>query len=342
MFSHSAALVGLGVCSACARSRLFAIAPATDLEAPTNIENDAGSIPTEDLVDFGPNVPLRQQLPTESNEEAFIRDLNKEDLDIIDSETSRVLRHTPYTKKLSREEQYKILYPDREHLGDIFLEREKQEILKSVRHKIDEVQKFTGHGHFNLVGLDELYALGKKTPGNNDFTPTEKKFFEEFFHAEAAKYGFYGKKVITKMTDTIHKQDVFKVPYSGHYLFKDVSLPIFERIRNDIGQQIVLTSGVRGIAKQIHLFLAKIEKVNFNISQASRSLAPPGYSYHAVGDFDIGQRGLGELNFTKSFSGTSVYKRLKELGYIEIRYSTDNPFGVRFEPWHIEGGKRRV
>ena len=84
------------------------------------------------------------------------------------------------------------------------------------------------------------------------------------------------------------------------------------------------------------LFLNKVVRSNGNLSLASRSLAPPGYSYHGIGDFDVGQIGLGSDNFTERFTTTSVYKRLNEQGYVKIRYPLDNLLGVRFEPWHIK------
>lgn len=90
------------------------------------------------------------------------------------------------------------------------------------------------------------------------------------------------------------------------------------------------------MVKQMHLFLAKTEQSAGNFSKASRSLAPPGYSYHAVGDFDVGKVGFGYRNFTDDFADTDVYKRLQDLGFVEIRYTTDNNFGVRYEPWHIQ------
>jgi len=69
---------------------------------------------------------------------------------------------------------------------------------------------------------------------------------------------------------------------------------------------------------------------------ASRSLAPPGYSFHGVGDFDVGKKGYGIDNFTEKFTKTDVYKKLNDLGYIRFRYHQDNYLGVRFEPWHIK------
>ena len=47
------------------------------------------------------------------------------------------------------------------------------------------------------------------------------------------------------------------------------------------------------MVKQMHLFLAKPRQSNGNLSKASSSLAPPGYSFHGIGDFDVGKIGLG-------------------------------------------------
>ena len=87
---------------------------------------------------------------------------------------------------------------------------------------------------------------------------------------------------------------------------------------------------------QLHLFLAKTFQSDGNLSRASRSLAPPGYSFHNAGDFDVGKNGLGEMNFTADFSHTDEFKRLINLGYVDIRYTDSNQLGVRYEPWHIK------
>ena len=69
---------------------------------------------------------------------------------------------------------------------------------------------------------------------------------------------------------------------------------------------------------------------------ASQTIAPPGYSYHGIGDFDVGQTGFGSANFTIRFSQTSVYRELTQLDYIAFRYPQGNRLGVQFEPWHIQ------
>jgi LAS superfamily LD-carboxypeptidase LdcB len=127
-----------------------------------------------------------------------------------------------------------------------------------------------------------------------------------------------------------------KVPYSGTYLHRGTSVEVFRRIEKKIGEELVLTSGVRSIMKQFLLFLDKAYKNDGNLSLASRSLAPPGYSFHGIGDFDVGQRGFGINNFTAHFTGTTVYSKLLEHGYLALRYPDENLLGVRFEPWHIQ------
>ena len=80
----------------------------------------------------------------------------------------------------------------------------------------------------------------------------------------------------------------------------------------------------------------KADENRGNLSLASRQIAPPGYSFHGISDFDVGQVGYGAANFTERFMYTDVYRRLESLGYLTLRYPQDNLLGVRFEPWHIK------
>ena len=150
------------------------------------------------------------------------------------------------------------------------------------------------------------------------------------------EYGFYGEKPLTSLTETVEQRAIEKVPYTGQFLFKGEPLELYKKIRQDIGDTILLTSGVRSVIKQMLLFLRKAYKYQGNLSLASRSLAPPGYSFHGIGDFDVGNIHLGVKNFTNAFEKTDEYKKLIDLGYIDIRYPMDNELGVRFEPWHIK------
>lgn len=240
------------------------------------------------------------------------------------------------TEALLKDMRAKSVYFAQDFPDDIYFRERKFELVQSLVEKFRAVQRYVGHGHFNLVGMDEFFRCAKYAAGTSPVTAEEKLFLEEIFYFDAKKYGFQGEKVVEKMTDIIPSSSVVKIPYTGHYLRKGAPVETYNRIRKDVGDSIILTSGVRGIAKQYHLFFEKALETKGNMSKASRSLAPPGYSFHGLGDFDVGKRGFGLNNFTDRFASTEEYKKLVNLGYIEIRYTESNLLGVRFEPWHIK------
>lgn len=244
--------------------------------------------------------------------------------DLSDAEVDRYLR--------------KIRNFDAIFASDIYLAPEYEAtLLKTTRH-LARVESYMGHGNFNLMSFDEMLRSGRNFPAIGAFDTDELNFLEEVFFANPHRYGFFGKKISQEITDFIPKKDVTKIANSGHYLLKGESLNLYQQIKRDVGAGVILTSGVRSNVKQMHLFLAKSIEANGNLSRASRSLAPPGHSYHGIGDFDIGKIGYGEKNFTADFSTTDEYRKIAGLGYVNIRYPTDNLYGVRFEPWHIKLG----
>ncbi len=220
--------------------------------------------------------------------------------------------------------------------ADIVLEPGQRETFESVRARLARLQRYVGFGNFNVIGWDEALRHARNQSRVGAFTAAELDFTEDLFFTNADALGFYGDKVVSRLSATIARQDIVKVAGSGHYLFKGQPLETYRRIRRDVGDSIVLTSGIRSVVKQIHLFLDKTARVDGNLSQASYSLAPPGHSYHAIGDFDVGKRGFGSRNFSAAFAETDEFRRLADLGYVDIRYPRDNPFGVRYEPWHIK------
>ena len=219
---------------------------------------------------------------------------------------------------------------------DIFIDPRQIATLKSINSKLWQTRKALGFGHFNLIGFDELVKFCKYSSYVKELSKAELAFFDQMFHEDAKRYGFYGEKPIEKMTANILKKDAVKVKGTGHYVFKGEPLTLYNKIIKELGTSIVLTSGIRGVVKQMHLFLTKAISVDGNLSKASRSLAPPGHSFHGIGDFDVGKVGFGSYNFTDKFATTEEYKSLINSGYIQIRYTQDNPFGVRYEPWHIK------
>lgn len=219
---------------------------------------------------------------------------------------------------------------------DVLLEQNRMPTLYSLHKKLIYLQSYVGYANFSIMGFSELLRYAKNTAHIEAFSQQELELVDELFNVNAREYGFLGERVNYKLSDRIERKSITKVAATGQYVYKGESLDTYNRLKNDIGEKLILTSGVRSIAKQVYLFVNKAVEVNGNLSRASRSLAPPGHSYHAIGDFDVGMKGLGELNFTKEFANTSVYEQIRTMKYINIRYHETNTLGVRYEPWHIK------
>lgn len=231
---------------------------------------------------------------------------------------------------------FQIHHVKQEQRPDIILRGREFTQLKSLAQKIQNTKNTVGFGNFNLLGFDEMIHIGKSYSKVGVFTYEELELFESLFYRRADEYGFYGEKVLTSLTDDIVKKDAVKIPRTGHYLYKGDAFNMYQKIQKDLEGSVVLTSGVRSIVKQMDLFLRKVIRSRGNVSVATYSLAPAGYSFHGVGDFDVGKIGFGYRNFTDDFAKTDEFKKLIDSGYINIRYGKNNPFGVRYEPWHIK------
>lgn len=218
---------------------------------------------------------------------------------------------------------------------DIFVTQADFQTLVSSLERINRVQAYVGHGNFNIIAFDDMVRYARYQPRIGEFTPTELDYLEQLFYDDVRDLGFFGERVISRLDHRLNASDIQKIQGTGHFLLRGQSETFYNQLRAQVGDSLILTSGVRGVVKQYHLFMAKVVQAEGNISRASRSLAPPGHSYHAIGDFDVGRVGGGLSNFTSDFAETDEYKRLRDLGFVHIRYTQDNEFGVRFEPWHI-------
>jgi hypothetical protein len=231
--------------------------------------------------------------------------------------------------------QEKIANFEANFTDDVVLTEAEYKTLVQSLERINRVQDYVGFGNFNVLSFDEALKYGKYSPRIGEFTAAEKEFLDKLFNYDTSQLGFFGEKVIGKQTNVISSKDVVKMPGTGHFVFRGHPEDFYNKIRTEVGESLVLTSGVRNIVKQYQLYMAKTVQASGNLSRASRSLAPPGHSYHAIGDFDVGQVGGGFDNFTAAFAKTDEFKRLQDLGYVKIRYTADNDLGVRYEPWHI-------
>lgn len=238
----------------------------------------------------------------------------------------------------ANEYQAKMRLFNKPHPEDRYVSPDQRPLFENCLKRLNRIYRTVGHTNFYLLGLDDALKLGRGYPYIGRFTKEEIEYLESFFHQDAVYYGFYGKKLITEFTNHPTLSKVAKISGTGNYLFNGPSVALYQRLRRDIGSKAILTSGVRGVIKQFHLFFRKVHKSRGNLSLASRSIAPPGYSYHGVGDFDVGQVGYGGDNFSVRFIHSKVFKKLLALDYICLRYTEDNPYGVRFEPWHVMAG----
>lgn len=231
---------------------------------------------------------------------------------------------------------HKMTNFDTPHKDDIYIPDSMCNIFSSIVMRLRRLQRFVGHGNFQILSFDRGLRFARRYPEIEAFTKAETRLMEMIFYSQAERYGYFTQKPLKDLTVRIKKKDIARVPNSTIYLYKGTPFETFNRLQKQIGDQLILTSGVRGIMKQFLLFFNKAYRNNSNLSLASRSLAPPGYSFHGIGDFDVGKVGMGSANFNKTFTNTEVFKRLNALGYINFRYPDKNLSGVRFEPWHIK------
>ena len=290
-----------------------------------------------------PYDPVAEVLPIRRDKAQLKREaaLARLDAELVDRESP--LASSPRSAKAAQAANLdagkileKVRNYDRDFADDIVLSPADMLLMQAVVKRLAAVQRVVGHGNYNLISFDALLKFAKRFPEVGRFTPPELQFLEQIFFAKASSYGFLGDKVTTELTATIAKRDTYKVPRSGHYVYRGDSRNYYDKLVKDVGEGIILTSGIRSNVKQMHLFLAKAVRAQGNLSRASRSLAPPGHSYHGIGDFDVGRTGWGASNFTDKFARTDEFKRMQDLGYVQIRYTEDNQLGVRFEPWHIK------
>lgn len=235
-----------------------------------------------------------------------------------------------------KSESLKVRFFNRDFKDDVFLPDNDMPLLLSSCMRFKRIQKQIGYGNFSLAGFDDALAYAGSYACIGKFSRRELDFLEKIFQHPADDYGFMGEKTVEPLTWQVPSGKTVKIRGTGNYLYKGRAQTLYRDIRKKIGPDAVLTSGIRGMSKQFLLFLNKAVQSKGNLSMASRSLAPPGYSFHATGDFDMGEKGFGLDNFTEKFTKTRVYDQLSSLGYIRFRYGPENHLGVRFEPWHVE------
>ena len=155
------------------------------------------------------------------------------------------------------------------HVTDVYVEPSKYRLFETVTRRLDQLQDTTGYGNFGLLSFDDGLSIARDYSEVGEFSKEELDFLEELFYTDATRYGFYGEKSLTRLTDEIPANEVVKIPGSGNYLYKGAPLQTYNRIARDVGGHLILTSGVRGVMKQFKLFLRKACDNSGNLSLAS-------------------------------------------------------------------------
>lgn len=219
---------------------------------------------------------------------------------------------------------------------DIYLSPKEFQTLSSLNKRLKRLSRFVGYANFNIVSYRDALFYARNYQRIGAFTKDELTLVDRLFYENPEQYGFYGVKTSVNIDNRVSKKDVVKVPYTGHYLFKGKAQDDYKKLQKDVGNTLILTSGVRNVVKQLSLYINKIYNCSGNITKATHSIAPPAYSYHTISDFDVGLKGWGYKNFTADFATTREFKKMRKLDYISMRYTKNNSDGVRFEPWHVE------
>lgn len=205
----------------------------------------------------------------------------------------------------------KAVHFEHDYADDVFIAAPLRRTLRAVVARLARLSDYGGYANFSVLSFDAALRYGGHCEAIGPFSPVEVELVEALFFADASGYGFAGQKPLTRLDEDVKRRQYARLPGSGRYLFKGPALDLFRRLQADVGDRLILTSGIRGIVKQMHLFLAKAHARRANLCRAARSVAPPGYSYHGIGDFDVGEQGLGGLNFTRRFADTQVYRHLR-------------------------------
>jgi len=219
---------------------------------------------------------------------------------------------------------------------DVYLNRDEFETISSLNRRLKRLKSFVGFANFNLITYNQSLYYARNYSKIGSFTQKEIGMMERLFDENPSDYGFYGERTCMNLDNKILNKDVKKIPYTGHYLYKGKAEQDYKKIISDVGDSIILTSGVRNVMKQMSLYVNKIYNCGGNMSRATISIAPPAYSYHTISDFDVGRKGWGYKNFTADFASTDEFEQMTKLDYIGMRYKKNNRDGVRFEPWHVE------
>ena len=135
------------------------------------------------------------------------------------------------------------------HINDL-------KVLYTLDSRLKRLRRYIGFANFNIVSLDQALYYGRNYSAIGKFTKAELLLIEKLFYSEPNKFGFYGDKTVDNISQKISKKDIQKISHSGHFIFKGKPLEDYNRILKDVGNNLILTSGIRNVVKQLSLYIS--------------------------------------------------------------------------------------
>jgi hypothetical protein len=213
--------------------------------------------------------------------------------------------------------------------------------LRALADRLAAVERHMGAGRFSVTDYPAVFALGAAHAALR-LSPAERATLDALFALDARRFGFAGPRASASLEATLPVSSLVTTRGSTARVYPPAAA-LVARLQAAGCARLVVTSGVRGIPKQTLLFVRKVLQgggTGWDFARAyataARSVAPPGYSFHATGDIDVGESGAGpEVNFSERFVQTGTYRCIAAQPGVRWRYPPGNEAGVMHEPWHL-------
>ncbi len=199
-------------------------------------------------------------------------------------------------------------------------------------------------GTVNLLRFDELFA---------PVADEQRALFDAIRAVEPSSLGGSSRRQPAPPADLqlerINGQIVYPPtgdpkPLDDQYLPTDVYAAyqsMMAAMRRDLGTSLLVESGYRSLAYQLHLFCLYLPKHGYSIRETNRFVALPGCSEHGAPsrqaiDF-INEQGINGEDRPEEFEALPEYdwlqRHARDYGFV-LSYPRDDPSGTSFEPWH--------
>ena len=226
---------------------------------------------------------------------------------------------------------------------DVLSGEEKNTLQRILSHWETWVPAREKAGTAPLMTFDELYqGLG----------PGERVFLDRVRAIDPKKdFGFQGEYLgnavggvtFKRLDEQWIEKDGKRKKLDPQYLPENVyqaNEVMMQAMGKDLGKRLLVESGYRSPAFQLHTFLFYLPKHHDSLAETGRWIAIPGYSEHGAPDHQaidfINQEGVNGEDRVEDFEALPEYAwllaRAPSFGF-ELSYPRGKK-GITFEPWH--------